>query len=113
MESQLDVYKRWEKHCLGLLERNSNYAPDLKQHGQKRLRAINWAVRRAAKEYMDRCNIGVEWQSDDIIKCQHRANHYGVAIGTVMGKKKQLSRDYDTLLARQMKAIRRLSRCQP
>ena len=85
----------------------SRYAPDLNTEKQKKLRAKKIAMYKAARRYMFQEGIGYEWIKPDIVLDEHRANHFGVAIGTMVGYNSLTSEDYDTQFARVLKRIRK------
>lgn len=85
----------------------SRYAPDLNTEKQKKLRAKKIAMHKAARRYMFQEGIGYEWIKPDIVLDEHRAKHFGVATGTMIGYSSKTAKDYDTRFARVLKRIRK------
>ena len=83
------------------------YAPDLNTEKQKKLRAKKIAMQKAARRYMFQEGIGYERIKPDIVLDEHRAKHFGVAIGTMVGYSSKTTKDYDTQFARVLKRIRK------
>lgn len=86
-----------------------NYAPDLSSNFAKLKRAKNIATKKAAGVYMETTLLGYDSANDDVINCEDRARHHGVAIGAVIGKRYIKARNYDDAMAYTIKQIRKLN----
>jgi hypothetical protein len=95
-----------EKHLYNL-QNNPDYARELETRSQKLKRARNIATRCAAAAFMRDNKVGYSRVQDDVVRGPDRCMHYGVSDGTVIGKIRFKARDYDQILARTIRKIRK------
>lgn len=82
------------------------YAPDLQTHGQKLLRAKHIAMRKAVAEYLRMTGEGFDYIRDDVIECEERSKHYGVPVGTFVGKIYKPSKNYTCVFVKCMRELK-------